>query len=167
FTELIPFEANILLMNFQGARRQAVIWVDGAVNYEHQLLLANTGVVPFPGSDKYGGISPLWVYGSFISQQSEHPLAMWEWLKFLSYQRPVPRLIPARPSVAVDAGYWATLPPELDEAMRLAFPLARAITPEEQSYISWTQVKSVVTGEMTPIQAARQRPAVRWFGYSE
>ncbi|MCP4418308.1 MAG: extracellular solute-binding protein, partial [Chloroflexi bacterium] len=65
FTELIPFEANILLMNFQGARRQAVIWVDGAVNYEHQLLLANTGIVPFPGSDKYGGISPLWVYGNF------------------------------------------------------------------------------------------------------
>lgn len=154
---------QFVLWNIQTSRRQAAIWVDWPVEYERQLLLANLGVVPFPGSDRFDGITPLWVQGAFISQSSERPLAVWQWLKFLSYQRPTPRLIPARPSVADELGFWTYLPRPLGDAMRTAFPFARPVLIEEQGAITWEQVMSVVSGESTPQQAAKIRPAVHWF----
>jgi hypothetical protein len=101
--------------------------------------------------------------GSFISQQSERPLAVWQWLKFLSYQQPSARMIPARPSVAEGMGFWANLPPQLGEAMRVAFPFGRPVTIEEQSYLSWAQVAAVVSGELSPPEAAQQRSDIAWF----
>jgi ABC-type glycerol-3-phosphate transport system substrate-binding protein len=164
FTEPTPFDRDNILLNFQGARRQAAIWADLPVLYEHQLLLAPIGVAPFPGSDESSGITPLWVHGSFISQQSELPLAVWQWLKFLSYERPAPRLIPARPSVATEMDYWTELPPQLGDAMRLAFPFALPVTLEEQLYLTWAQVAAVVSGRLSPSEAAQQRSDIAWFG---
>jgi len=163
-TGLTPFDRDLVLWNLQGARRKAAIWVDRPVFYEHYFLLAPVGVVPFPGSDEFSGITPLWVQGSFISQGSERPLAVWQWLKFLSYRRPSPRLIPARPSVAVEMDYWTNLPPQLGEVMRGAFAFARPITLEEEQYLTWAQAAAVVSGELSPSEAARQRPDVAWFG---
>jgi ABC-type glycerol-3-phosphate transport system substrate-binding protein len=164
FTGLSPSERGNLVWNLQGARRQAAIWVDLPVLYEHHLLLAPIGVIPFPGSDDSDGITPLWVHGNFVSQQSERPLAVWQWLKFLSYQQPLLRMIPSRPSVAEEMGFWANLPPQLGEAMRVAFPFGRPVTIEEQSYLSWAQVTAVVSGELSPSEAAQQRPDIAWFG---
>lgn len=154
---------QFVLWNIQTSRRQAAIWVDLPVEYERQLLLANLGVVPFPGSDRFDGITPLWVQGGFISQGSDRPLAVWKWLKFLSYQRPASRLIPARPSVATNMGFWTYLPRPLGDAMRTAFPFARPVLIEEQGYLTWEQVTAVVSGELSPQQAAQIRPAIRWF----
>ncbi len=154
---------QFLLWNFQTSRRKAIIWVDLPVDYERQLLMANLGAVPFPGSDRFDGITPLWVYGSFISQGSERPLAVWQWLKFLSYQRPTPRMIPARPSVANGMGYWAYLPRPLGDAMRTAFPFARPVLIEEQMAITWEQVTAVLSGQSTPLEAAQKQPVIRWF----
>ncbi len=159
----VDHRQQFLLWNFQTSRRRAAIWVDLPVDYERQILMANLGVVPFPGSDRFDGITPLWVQGSFVSQSSERPLAVWEWLKFLSYQRPTPRMIPARPSVSTASGYWTYLPRPLGDAMRTAFPFARPVLIEEQDYITWEQVTAVLSGEMTPLQAAQKRPSVRWF----
>lgn len=163
-TDLSAYDRQLVFWNWQSSRRQAAIWVDYPVNYEHQLLLAPIGVVPFPGSDRFDGITPLWVQGSFISQRSERPLAVWRWLQFLSAQFPAPRLIPARPSVAAQRNFWSVLPRPLGEAMRTAFPFARPVTIEEQTYLRWEQVTAVVSGEETPIQAAQDRPPLRWFG---
>lgn len=154
---------QFMLWNIQTSHREAAIWVDLPVEYERQLLLSNLGVVPFPGSDRFDGITPLWVHGSFISQGSERPLAVWQWLKFLSYQRPTPRLIPARPSVANSLGYWTYLPRPLGDAMRTAFPFARPVTIEEKTYITWEQVTAIIAGEATPLQAAQTRPSIYWF----
>jgi ABC-type glycerol-3-phosphate transport system substrate-binding protein len=153
----------ILLLNLQGSRRKAAVWVDSPVNYEFNLLLSPVGVVSFPGSDRFDGITPLWLRGSFISQDSERPLAVWQWLKFLSYQFPTPRYIPARPSVAAEMGYWTVLPRPLDDVMRTAFPFARPVTIEEQNMLTWEQVTAVVSGESTALQAAQQQPANIWF----
>jgi ABC-type glycerol-3-phosphate transport system substrate-binding protein len=153
----------ILLLNLQGSRRKAAVWVDSPVNYEFYLLLAPVGVVSFPGSDRFDGIMPLWLRGSFISQHSERPLAVWQWLKFLSYQAPAPRFIPARPSVAAEMGYWTILPRPLDDVMRTAFPFARPVTIEEKSMLTWEQVTAVVSGKSTPLQAAQQQPVTIWF----
>jgi ABC-type glycerol-3-phosphate transport system substrate-binding protein len=164
FTGLSPSDRDNMLWNLQGARRQAAIWAGPPVNYEHQLLLSPIGIVPFPGSDESSGITPLWVQGNFISQQSERPLAVWQWLKFLSYRRPSVRLIPSRPSVATEIDYWTNLPAPLDEAMIAAFSFARPVTPEEQLYLTWAQVAAVVSGELSPSEAAQQRSGIAWFG---
>ncbi len=153
-----------LLLNFQGSQRKAAVWVDSPLHYEFNLLLAPVGVVSFPGSDRFDGITPLSVYGSFISRSSEYPLAVWKWLKFLSYQSPIPRFIPARPSVADQSGYWKQLPHPLGNVMRTAFPFARPVTIDEKNMITWQQVADVVSGELTPVQAANKREASRWFG---
>jgi hypothetical protein len=164
-TQLNAEELQSLLLNNQSARRHALIWVERPVQYEYHLLLDAIGVLPFPGSDRFDGITPLWVRGNIITQHSERPLAVWEWIKFLSHQPPVQhlRLIPARPSVAGSIGYWAKLPLPLGNAMRTAFPFARPVLIEEQAYFSPEQVAAVVSSEMTAEEAARQWPQVRWF----
>lgn len=153
-----------LLLNFQGSQRKAAVWVDSPLHYEFNLLLAPVGVVSFPGSDRFDGITPLSIHGSFISGNSAYPLAVWEWLKFLSYQSPVPRLIPARVSAADRSGYWQQLPRPLGNVMRTAFPFSRPVTIGEKKMITWPQVADVFSGELTPVQAARKREALRWFG---
>ncbi len=155
----------MLLLNFQGSERKAAVWVDSPLNYEFNLLLSPVGVVSFPGSDRFDGITPLWLSGSFISQQSERPLAVWQWLKFLSYQEPPPRYIPARPSVATDMGYWTTLPRPVGDVMRTAFPFARPVTVAEMGMLNWEKVTAVVNGDATPLEAAQQQPTITWFSY--
>jgi ABC-type glycerol-3-phosphate transport system substrate-binding protein len=147
-------------------RLWAAVWVDELVFYEHRLdVLSQLGVVPFPGSDRFDGVTPLWVDGVFISRYSPHPRAVWEWLKFLSYQPPAPRyrLIPARPSIARQTAYWTTLPRPLSEAMRAAFPFTRPVSIDDQSYFSLEQLTAVTSGHLTPSEAARRPQPITWF----
>ncbi len=160
---MLTDDPQLLLLNFQGSRRKAAIWVDLPVNYEFNLLLSPVGVVSFPGSDRFDGITPLWLKGSFISQTSERPLAVWQWLKFLTYQSPTPRYIPARPSVAAETGYWVLLPRPLGDVMRTAFPFARPVTIAEQAFLTWAQVTAVISGASSPQEAAQNRTKVHWF----
>ncbi len=154
---------HFLLSNFQSAKRMSAVWVDEPINYEHQLLLSQIGVVPFPGSDRFDGITPLRIQGNFISQTSERPFAVWQWIKFLSFQRPSLRYVPARPSVANEMSFWFILPLPLGDVMRTAFPFAKPITIEEQTAITWEQITAVISGELTPAQAANQQNSVVWF----
>lgn len=144
---------------------RAVFWVDSPVHYEFRLLIDPIGVVPFPGSDRFDGITPLTVTGSFISSQSDHPRATWAWLKFLTYQylNRQQRLVPARPSVASESAYWIILPRTLSDAMRTAFPFARPVTIDEQSIFNWEQLTAVASGQLTPQEAAHIRPRTPWF----
>lgn len=164
-TLLSESERALTELNLQGARRRAAIWTVDPVSYEHYFLLDPTGVVPFPGSDRFDGITPLSVRGGFISQSSEQPLAVWQWLKYLSHQPTSGgyRLVPSRPSVADETRYWAILPRSLGEAMRTAFPFARPITMAEQGYFSWEQLAAVIGGHITPDEAAQQIPSIEWF----
>ena len=159
----MAIDSSFVKWNTQSSQRQAAIWVDFPINFEHQFLLKPIGVVPFPGSERFDGITPLWVQGSFISQESDHPYAVWQWLEFLSYQKPTPRLVPARPSVARASQYWERLPRQLGEAMRIAFPFSRPVTLADQAYFSWEKVTAVTSGDIPPLQAAQNRPQVVWF----
>jgi hypothetical protein len=135
-----------ILNNWQAARRQAAIWVDEPVNYEHRLLLAPLGVVGFPSSDLFEGVTPLWVMGSYISAESKRPFATWQWLTYLDQQPPnrPRRLIPARPSIAQASGYWGTLPAPLGQVMRATFPFARPVHFEEQELFSREEITAVL-----------------------
>ncbi len=162
---LSPADRDHVVINLISPRH-VIIWTEQPVLFEHHILYQPTGVVPLPGSERFDGISPLWVQGSFISQFSNHPLATWEWLKILSYQSlsRQKRLVPARPSVAVETNYWGKLPRPLSEAMRIAFPFARPVLIEEYGYFAWEQLAAMASGEQSPAEAAQEMDRVRWFG---
>lgn len=161
-----PAERTRLMVNWQSGRRRAALWVDDPVNYEMQLQLGRVGVVPFPGSDRFDGNTPYWVHGAFISQSSPRPHAVWRWLVFLS-GRPVIgplRYVPARPSVAEAMNYWGVLPAPLGEAMRTAFPFARPVGLEDRFLFRREQLTAVMSGALSPGEAAQQPLDLNWFG---
>ena len=166
FTQIPEDELARFILRAQAVQRQALIWADNPVRYEHLLLLDAVGIVSFPGSDRFDGITPLRIRGNIITQQSRQPLATWEWIKFLSHQAPIQhlRFIPARPSVANSAGFWTRLPLPLSNAMRTAFPFARPILIEEQGYFTNEQITAVISGQMTASEAAHEWPHRYWFG---
>ncbi|MFO7538786.1 MAG: extracellular solute-binding protein, partial [Chloroflexota bacterium] len=138
-----------ILNNWQSARRQAAIWVDEPVNYEHRLLLDPLGVVGYPSSDLFEGVTPLWVMGNYISGESKRPYATWQWLTYLDQWPPSRprRLIPARPSVAQASGYWNNLPAPLGRVMRAAFPFAQPVHFEERDLFSSEAITAVLSRE--------------------
>jgi ABC-type glycerol-3-phosphate transport system substrate-binding protein len=165
-TQLSNGERDWIMDNYQSAKRHALFWVDEPILFEYYLLLDPVGVVPFPGVDSMEGITPLWVDGAFISSQSEHPYATWQWLKFLSYQQPVKgyRLVPARSSVAAETNYWRNLPRPLVDAMRTAYTFSRPVTLSEKRYFNWAQLADVVSEVRTTEEAAQQILQINWFG---
>ena len=110
-------------------------------------------------------MTPLYVDGNFISGLSQRPLAVWQWLKFLSYQPPIGRYryVPARPSVAARVNYWTSLPRPLADPMRTAFSFSQPITIGDQAYFSWDQLTAVATNQLTPDEAARRPVPIPWF----
>jgi ABC-type glycerol-3-phosphate transport system substrate-binding protein len=163
---LTTAERNHTVINLTSPRN-TIIWSEHPVLFEHHLLYQSLGVVPFPGSERFDGITPLAVQGSFISSASQHPLATWEWLDFLSYQSLArqKRLVPARPSVAMANNYWVNLPRPVSEAMRAAFPFARPVLIEEAGYFPWPQLAALSTGQQTPDEVLQTMARVRWFGW--
>ena len=165
-TVLSVAERERVMMNYQSAQRQAVLWVASPVLLEHYMQLGGVGVVPFPSSNESDGITPLWIEGSFMTQQTERPYAMWQWLRFLSHQPPRAnhRLVPARPSIAVRMRYWYTLPLPLGNALRTTFPFARPVLIAEQDVFSWEQLTAVAAGDLSPAEATTQkRSQIVWF----
>jgi len=144
---------------------QAAVRVEEPVYYEHFLQMSSLGVTTFPGSDRFDGITPLWVEGSFILQQSQNKRAAWEWLKFLSFEAPLPRyrLAPARPSVAEETAYWQTLPRPLGDPLRAAFPFAQPVGLAEKEYFGVEAITAVLTRQLSPLQAAQRQPRLTWF----
>lgn len=166
-TSIYDQEARTLILsNWQSAHRRSVIWVEDPKHFELMYLLGPMGVVPFPGSDRFDGTTPVWVHGHIIYQDSKRPLATWEWISYLSNQ-PLStrfRYVPARSSVAIESEYWATLPRQLSEPMRTAVPFARPILIEEQHLFSWDDLTAVYQGTLTPAQVAAMNYQPNWFG---
>ena len=164
FTPMSAAERAGVMSNWQSAHRRAVIWGESPLLYELRYQLQPLGVVPFPGSDRFDGITPLWVAGAFITAGSERPYAAWQWLKFLTYQAPSARFrtVPARPSVASSSQFWSRLPHDLGNAMRTAFPFSRPVLLEEQHLFGWEMVTAVQNG-LAPEQAAQLKPRLEWF----
>ncbi len=153
--ELEPAVRRQQALTILSSNRQAATWIDVPSEYEYHSLLSGLGVAPFPSSDRLTSIAPLWVEGGMISSASEHPLAVWDWLIFLSHQAPKlnRRTIPARPSVALETSFWQTVPQPLNAVMRSAFPTTRAITVEDRRYFS---------AESIPANRSQPTP-LRWF----
>ncbi|MCB8974700.1 MAG: extracellular solute-binding protein [Ardenticatenaceae bacterium] len=164
FRQMSETERAGVLSNWQSARRRAAIWVESPLLYELRFQLNPLGVLPFPGSDRFDGITPLWVDGAFITSGSERPYATWQWLKFLAYQPPTGwlRYVPARPSVATSSQFWSRLPHDLGNAMRTAFPFSRPVVIDEQVLFGWEMLTAVQNG-LAPETAVQLRPRLLWF----
>ncbi|MCB9433576.1 MAG: extracellular solute-binding protein [Ardenticatenaceae bacterium] len=165
-TTLTAQEREDRVRGEQMLRRQIAVWVDAPSTYEDYQFGRPIGIVPFPGSDRFDGITPLEVWGTFMTQGSKRPLATWQWLKYIShYPLPLPlRTLPARPSTAAQIGFWEAMPPPLADAMRTAFPFARPIRLDEKEAITWEMITAVINGSQTPEEAAGGETAVSWFG---
>lgn len=160
--ELSPLSAEeraAIPLNWQSARRKAAIWVEEPLFYFHQFQLQPLGVTTFPGTDQFDGTTPLWLHGNIILQTSTHPRAVWSWLRFLSDAPTTRGLIPAQPSVAHAIGFWDRLPRDVGEALRAAFPLARAVRIEERGVFTWDAVEKWRKGA----DSAEIRPQLTWF----
>lgn len=145
--DLTTFERRVLFQNQVSiAKSEAPMWVDSPAEYEQHFISRSALVAPFPGSDQFGGVTPLRVSSAVISRYSEQPRAVWEWLSFLSYQYPnkVARQIPARPSVARSVLYWDSLPRGLQSTMLGAFPNSRPILLEEQDLFNDDAITAVL-----------------------
>ena len=152
-----PSDRLRLMANRQGVPRQAAIWVDDAVSYEHYLQMWPVGATPFPA-----GSTPLWVHGSFISSHSERPRDVWRWLSILSHQPlngPL-RYVPARLSVAERTSYWQNMPRSLRGVALAAFRTARPVPLEWADAFSRERLDDMLRDQST----ADISPPVRWFG---
>ncbi len=156
---------NYFMTQISVSSRNTALWVDEPLLYEQHFLSRAAGVVAFPGSATFGGVTPLHIEGNMISGLTDRPQAVWQWLKFLSYQYLIrqDRQVPGRPSVAAAHRYWETLPPELSRTMREAFPYARPILLAEIGTFNDEVLAQVLSGELSPAQAGQIEPAVRWF----
>jgi ABC-type glycerol-3-phosphate transport system substrate-binding protein len=126
------------------------------------------GTAPQPGPEVEAGTS-----GYIMSAGTQHSQAAWRWLAFLSQQRPSEHyrwsgaadadLLPARRSVAEQAGYWSALDAEARAAVEAV--LARPVRPLPATYDTPLSIplniaiEAVLRGEKRPAEALRDAQA--------
>jgi ABC-type glycerol-3-phosphate transport system substrate-binding protein len=109
------------------ASGQVAFWTAPAGQSEGWFLSAGEslsfkiGVAPLP---TIASLSETYVWdqtlGYFISRQTEHPQACWEWIKFLSEQSDFSQGMPARISVAESSAWEAAVGEQAARVYRLA-----------------------------------------------
>jgi len=124
---------------------KAAMWSEGygmGVPWLSDFAELEIGMVPMPKGPGRVGNFRLDVH--FISAQTEHPQACWEWLKFLSEQVAIVQGVPARRSLAESEAYrWqvgeelaAVYLASLEQTERL-FTSAQHFYGIGKSYIGW------------------------------
>ncbi|MEM8856972.1 MAG: hypothetical protein AAGD96_01540 [Chloroflexota bacterium] len=141
------------------------MWVSRPRLFEHDRTTRNAIVMPFPDSETSPAISPLMVRGGVVSSFSDSPISTWTFINWLSFQptSPSDRRIPARHSTRWANDYWDALPEPLDTLMERHFETARGVRLGDESYFRPAVLEAIAAGEVTPSQAARSRPPIRWF----
>ncbi len=154
------FEQNRKLV--EGGR--AAMWTDSLDNY---IYLTQQGrrlaLLPLPAEG--GAAVPAAMDGYFISAQTQHPQAAWQWINFLTHQAPVQRTagsvsgqmldLPARRSVADRLLYWDGFDTQAQAALHQGAEHLSFTMPELLSlYARVYQAMEAVRGEGRPVEAA-------------
>jgi ABC-type glycerol-3-phosphate transport system substrate-binding protein len=113
------------------------------------------GVVPLPRDQQSATLTV--VEGYFISSQSEHPEACWQWIAFLSEHTPT-RQAPARQSLAESDEYEQQVGSEVAAVVRTSMEDALMLSPElvrfEHALGLFSQAfGTVLEGRSTPEEA--------------
>ncbi len=169
-TSMDERERAFRALNWLSIPRETPMWVDLPAFYEHTNQLGSVGILSLQATSGNGakvGPVPLQIHSGVISQAGEHPVAVWTWLNYLSRRRPVGpvRGIPARPSVAAEINYWATLPPALGEPMSAAFADARAVGIAEAPFFGWDVLADLVGQQADPEEIAAGMMQTDWFAF--
>ncbi|MGB0388462.1 MAG: ABC transporter substrate-binding protein [Ardenticatenaceae bacterium] len=160
---LSPAQRLQAVRRTQSAHKQNAMWVDSVINYEYQLVLQPTGLLPFlPVSPDKPLAMPIHVQSHIMSQHTKNPYWTWQWLNFLSHQTPLPRQIPARPTVARQSDFWTRLPPALADIMQTVTTHARPVMIGDENYFTWQQLARVAN-QTQPLQNAAKPAPSPWF----
>lgn len=113
------------------------------------------GMMPLPRDAQ--SVTGAEVEGYFISSQTRHPDACWQWIAFLSKQIPH-RLMPARKSLAQSNAYEQQVGDDIAAVARASMESAVMITPdlaefEEAMDVFYAAVEEVINGRSTPEEA--------------
>ena len=116
------------------------------------------GVVPLPSDAQSATLT--FALGYFVSSQANDPDACWEWISFLSGQKMLTRLIPARRSVAESAEYEQLVGSEVAAAARASIENA-VLIPELGDVQAGLQlfgfaIDQIMNGRATPREALTQ-----------
>jgi multiple sugar transport system substrate-binding protein len=111
----------------------------------------NVGQAPLPQGKT--AVNPMWVQGYAMSAGTQYPDESWRWLVFLSRRYSsglveMGGMLPARRSVAEEAGFWDNLPEDQVAAYQAALehPFPMNQTPEVWGALA-EAIQAVVTGE--------------------
>ncbi|MEZ4709928.1 MAG: hypothetical protein R3A44_22165 [Caldilineaceae bacterium] len=162
-----PIERENLALQIKSLPLRTVVWTEHPANYEHYQQLHKLGIAPLPGGEMES-ITPLRLHGSLISQQASNPQAVWQWINYLTFERPLvqTRDIPARRSVATAIGYWGNLPTPLRVIMHDEFARARPVLLEEAEHLEWQKLAPLLDGIETPGKMAQQIVDPPWFMFA-
>jgi multiple sugar transport system substrate-binding protein len=113
------------------------------------------GMAPLPRDAQAAALTL--VEGYFISSDSQHPDACWEWISYLSEQMPQ-RQAPVRRSVAESAEYEREVGPDVAAIVRASMDNALLLSPElakfEDALGLFTQAfEAIMSGRSTPEEA--------------
>ena len=142
---------------------KAAMWSEGygmGVPWLSDFAGLEIGMVPMPQGP--GRVGNFRLNAHFISAQTEHPQACWEWLKFLSEQVAIVQGVPARRSLAESEAYrWqvgeelaAVYLASLEQTERL-FTSAQHFYPRGKSYIGrrlWSILEAIEEGEDVDVE---------------
>ena len=148
----IPEEASKLIQD-----QRLALWPAGQIATNG--LPFKVGIAPLPaGSTTLAGAG-----GGFVmSNGTRHAQEAWQWLSFLSHQQIPPTtesidLVPARPSLAEQSGFWKTRDPEVVSALQTA--LARTDAPIRT--LDWRVATALQTALKEVVDGADAASALR------
>lgn len=143
----------------------SAMWISRPVFYEHDLATRNAFMQPLPRLEGDKPIYPLVINGGVVSSFSDSPISTWEFVEFLSYNEvnSAERTIPARFSTTTQNGFWNKLPDRIRPMMQEGFNQSRPVRLGEADYFRPEVLSKVADGSLSPEEAARLRPPVKWF----
>lgn len=114
------------------------------------------GMVPLPRDAQSATLAS--IEGYFVSSQTQHPDACWQWISFLSEQTPY-RLMPARKSLADSTAYEQQVGSDVAAVARASVESVMVPSPRLVEFggvwgmIFWRALDAIIGGRSTPEEA--------------
>ena len=161
---LAPTERQTYQSSASAFPPRVTFWIEDPAVYEFYAELYKLRVRPLT-NESNSGVTPLHVQGSVVSQRAEAPRAVWQWISFLSRQRPISpgRDLPARKSVKSQMRYFTLMPHGLREEMKTAIATARPLQIDEQHLFAWEILDDFLQDKISAGEAAALMVDQQWF----
>jgi ABC-type glycerol-3-phosphate transport system substrate-binding protein len=158
-------ERRNFALNNLSRPREIGAWIETPAYFEHNLQIAPLTLMPLPAGPTVRS-TPIHVLGGMISSNSQRPRAVWQWLDFLTRERPInePRTLPGRRAVAEQIGFWEQLPAEVRTPMGEAFEYGRVVRIDEHEIFRPAIIAELLSGSASAADLADEALEIEWFG---